>query len=231
VKRISGWLLPLALAVVGAVLIIVGELDLDDEPAPSLAPIPTPTEVALATPTPPPSVEATASIAPTPVPTPTPLPDDVVAVQLEIPAVGINVRVEQSTSAGNDDFPDDCCAFILRASSQPGRGTNSYIFAHAITSLFKPLWNAQIGDEVRVLMSNDLVFAYRITEVHPNVSCPDSRFPPHPTPPLDLVYALPNCDEGAIWTAPTDEERLTLQTSQGFNRNWGELVVVAEPVN
>ena len=24
-------------------------------------------------------------------------------------------------------------------------------------------------------------------------------------------------------------ERLTLQTSQGYNRNWGELVVVARP--
>jgi hypothetical protein len=28
---------------------------------------------------------------------------------------------------------------------------------------------------------------------------------------------------------PTPSERLTLQTSQGFNRNYGELVIVAEP--
>ena len=28
---------------------------------------------------------------------------------------------------------------------------------------------------------------------------------------------------------PTDYERLTLQTSQGYNRNWGELVIVARP--
>jgi hypothetical protein len=32
------------------------------------------------------------------------------------------------------------------------------------------------------------------------------------------------------WTQPTDHERLTLQTSQGYNRNWGELIVVAEPL-
>ena len=37
------------------------------------------------------------------------------------------------------------------------------------------------------------------------------------------------CAEGQRWLAPADHERLTLQTSQGFNRNWGELVVVAEP--
>jgi hypothetical protein len=38
-----------------------------------------------------------------------------------------------------------------------------------------------------------------------------------------------DCDEGVFWTQPTDHERLTLQTSQGYNRNWGELVVVADP--
>ena len=32
-----------------------------------------------------------------------------------------------------------------------------------------------------------------------------------------------------MWSAPTDHERLTLQTSQGYNRNWGEFIVVAEP--
>ena len=35
---------------------------------------------------------------------------------------------------------------------------------------------------------------------------------------------------GAAWTQPTDHERLTLQTSQGYNRNWGELIVVAKPI-
>ena len=35
------------------------------------------------------------------------------------------------------------------------------------------------------------------------------------------------CDTS--WTLPTPTERLTLQTSQGFNRNYGELVIIAEP--
>ena len=44
-----------------------------------------------------------------------------------------------------------------------------------------------------------------------------------------LRYAPDDCAYGASWSQPTDHERLTLQTSQGYNRNWGELVVIAEP--
>ena len=72
---------------------------------------------------------------------------------------------------------------------------------------------------------------YVVTEVRPNVPCPDPDADPGanpPNPPLALQIH-DDCSEGAFWTAPTDYERLTLQTSQGFNRNWGELVVVAEP--
>jgi hypothetical protein len=50
-----------------------------------------------------------------------------------------------------------------------------------------------------------------------------------PDPPLALQYADPGCP-GAAWAQPTDHERLTLQTSQGFNRNWGELIVIADPL-
>jgi hypothetical protein len=104
------------------------------------------------------------------------------------------------------------------------------MFAHAYRHLFKPLWNVQLGAEVKVLMSDDTVLQYRVTEIHPNVSCPDDRADPHPNPPLALKYAPPGCAEGVAWTQPTNHERLTLQTSQGYNRNWGELIVVAEPV-
>jgi len=44
-----------------------------------------------------------------------------------------------------------------------------------------------------------------------------------------LKYAPPGCT-GIAWTLPTDHERLTLQTSQGYNRNYGELVVIADPI-
>lgn len=229
-KRLSSWALPILLAVAGVALIIVGSLDLDPDPSPSLPPILTPTPVAQASDTPSAEPSELASSVPTPTPSATPIPDDVVAVQLEVPSVGINVLVRQSADGGTDSFPPDDAAYILRASSQPGRGTNSYIFAHALNTLFKPLWNVQIGAAVLVRMSDDSVLRYVVTEVRPNVPCPDPDAVTDnpPDPPLALQIH-DDCDEGVFWTQPTDHERLTLQTSQGYNRNWGELVVVADP--
>lgn len=235
-KRLSSWALPIILAVAGVGLIIVGSLDLDADAAPSLRPITTPTPVAQASDTPSPSAppsqapsaSAAGSATPAPTTSPTPLPDDVVAVQLDVPAVEIQVLVKQSSGGGVDAFPPPDAAYILAGSSQPGRGTNSYVFAHALNTLFKPLWNVQLGDEVLVRMSNDQVLTYVVTEVRPNVACPDENAEPHPNPPLALQIHT-TCDEGIFWTDPTDHERLTLQTSQGYNRNWGELVVIAEP--
>jgi hypothetical protein len=228
----AGVLLPLVLAAAGVGLILVGSLDIDEPPGPSLAPIPDPTSpVAVASP----SLESSGSPdatpqPPTPTPSPTPIPDDWVAVQLEIPSVGLNVLVKDAVNDADCDFPPEDAAYVICGGSQPGRGTNSYVFAHAELNLFKRLWNVQLGDEVKVLMSDDAVLRYVVTEVRPNVSCPDDREDPHPDPPLALKYAPPGCAEGAAWTNPTDHERLTLQTSQGFNRNYGELIVIAEPV-
>jgi Sortase domain len=176
----------------------------------------------------------TPSTEPTTAPTPTPLPDDVVAEQLQIASVGINVLVKQSTSEQTDDFPPSDAAYILRGGTQPGRNANSYIFAHAVNHLFKPLWNVQIGAEVRIRMSDGSVREYRVTEVRPNVACPDAGatennpedFGVTPPPALQIHE---NCDEGFFWTEATDYERITMQTSQGYNRNWGELVVIAKP--
>jgi hypothetical protein len=229
-RRRSGLLLPLILALAGVALIVVGSVDLDP-PSSSLPPIPDPTSpVAVVSPSREPTASPDATATADPTATPTPIPADWVAVQLQVESVGINVLVKQSASGGVDDFPPADAAYILRNSSQPGRGTNSYIFAHALLSLFKPLWNVQVGAEVKVLMSDGAVLRYVVTEVRPNVSCPDDRQAPHPNPPLALKYAGPGCEEGAAWTQPTDHERLTLQTSQGFNRNYGELIVIAEPV-
>ncbi len=98
--------------------------------------------------------------------------------------------------------------------------------------LFKPLWNVQPGAEILVRMSDETVLRYVVTEVRPNVPCPDPNADPAlnpPDPPLALQIH-DTCAEGALWTQPTPYERLTLQTSQGYNRNWGELVIVAQPV-
>lgn len=225
---------PLLLAIAGVALIIVGQLDLDQPPTPSLPPIPDPTTpVAVASPTltAEPSAAPTRTAAPEPTPSPTPIPEDWVAVQLQIEAVGINVAVRQAVDPQHCEFPPSDAAYVLCEGTQPGRGTNSYIFAHALSHLFKPLWNVQLGAEVKVRMSDGQVLRYVVTEVRPNVSCPDTRAAPHPNPPLVLRYAPPGCEDAVRWTQPTDHERLTLQTSQGFNRNWGELIIIAEPVD
>jgi Sortase domain len=239
VKRLSSWALPIILGVTGVALIIIGSLDLGAEPTPSLPDISSPSPVAQASPTPMPSDSASAPASPTAeptaTPTPTPLPADVVAVQLQIESVGINVLVEQSTSAATDGFPPSDAAYILSFGHQPGRNTNSYIFAHAVNHLFKPLWNVQIGARVLIRMSDDSVLEYRVTEVRPNVACPDPEattnnpedFGITPPPALQIHD---DCSEGGAWTAATEYERITMQTSQGYNRNWGELVVIAEPV-
>ncbi len=220
------------LGVTGVILIMVGTLGPQGEPASSLPPIgqPSPT----ATPSPVASagsVEPSASPegSPTASPTPSPLPDDVVAEQLEIRSVGINVLVRQSTSEAIDAFPPDDAAYILRNSVQPGRNQSSYIFAHALNHLFKPLWNVQLGDEVRVLMSDGSVLRYVVTEVRPNIPCPDPGADPalNPLNPPPALQIHDDCDEGRWWLATQPYERLTLQTSQGYNRNWGELIVVA----
>jgi len=234
VKRLSSWALPIILGVAGVALIIAGTLDLDADPPASLPPIATPTQVAQATATPARSASASArpsaSTEPTGSPTPTPMASNVIAEQLEVQSVGINIAVKQSTSQETDSFPPTDAAYILRAGNQPGRNTNSYIFAHALNTLFKPLWNVQIGAEVLIRMTDDSVLSYVVTEVRPNVPCPDPDATQNnpPDPPLALQIH-DDCAEGAFWTVPTDYERLTLQTSQGFNRNWGELVIVAEP--
>jgi hypothetical protein len=236
VKRLSGWALPLLLGVAGIALIIAGSLDRGEPPGESLPPIarPTPSPTAPAPTATPGEPTPTGTESPSPVATPTseatptPLPDDVTAVQLQVPSVDINVAVRQSTSDATDSFPPVDAAYILQGSSQPGRNTSSYIFAHALNTLFKPLWNVQLGAEILVRMSDESVLTYIVTEVRPNVPCPDPRAEPMPNPPLAL-QVHDTCAEGQRWLEPTDHERLTLQTSQGFNRNWGELIVIGKP--
>lgn len=226
-KRLLAWGLPAVLAVVGITLIVLGMREGD--PTVSLPPIVEPSGSAVAEASPSEAPSSAAST--TPQPTQTPLPAGIVAQQLEIPSVGINVLVQQSQDAATDNFPPRDSAYILQGSAQPGQNTNSYIFAHATEALFKPLWNVQVGAEVRVLMSDGSVLRYIVTEVRPNVPCPDPNADAAMNPPEPpLVLRLhEDCEEGIFWLQPTDHERLTLQTSQGFNRNWGEFVVVADP--
>jgi hypothetical protein len=213
-----GIVLPLVLAVAGVALLVVGQLQLDG-PAVSLKPIPD-SQVAVAS--------AGPSISIKPTPSASPVPSTWVAVQIQVASVDLNVAVKHA-KPGQCGFPPDDAAYVLCQSAEPGRGTNSYIIGHALPPLFKRLWNVTLGAEVKVLMSDGAVLRYVVTEIHANVSCPDAREAPMPNPPLALKYAPAGCP-GAAWSRPTDHELLTLQTSQGFNRNWGELVVIARPL-
>ena len=220
-----GIVLPLLLAVVGVGLILAGQLPVD-RPGASLPGIPDPSEVAVATPTPTPGPSG---FTPVPTPSPTPIPDDWVAVQLQVESVDVNVAVKHAT-VGQGGFPPDDAAYVLYQSSEPGRGTSTYIVGHALQHLFKRLWNVVLGAEIKIRMSDGVVLHYVVTEIHPNVSCPDGRADPMPNPPLALQYPPPGNCPGAEWAVPTNHERLTLQTSQGFNRNWGELIIIADPL-
>ena len=80
-----------------------------------------------------------------------------------------------------------------------------------MNTLFKPLWNVQVGAEVLVRMSDDSVLRYVVTEVRPNVACPDPDADPalNPLNPPLALQIHDDCTEGAFWTAGTDHERLT----------------------
>jgi len=219
-----GIVLPLILAVAGASLILAAQVPFD-KPAASLPGIPDETPVAVASPTPTPGPSGST---PVPTPTGTPIPEGWRAVQLEVASVDLNVAVKHAT-VGQGGFPPDDAAYVLYQSAEPGHGDNSYIVGHALQHLFKRLWNVTLGAEVKVLMSDGTVLRYVVTEIHPNQSCPDQRADPMPNPPLALQYAPSGCP-GARWANKTGYELLTLQTSQGFNRNWGELIIIAEPL-
>lgn len=149
-----------------------------------------------------------------------------VARRIEVPALGIDVPVAMAGTAAHEDFPPFDGAYILRSSSQPGQGSNAYLFAHAMPNLFKPLWWAEVGQQVIVTMSDGQQLGYRITAVVRDIPCPDPAAPK----PAGLPPVLANATECDLrWTLPTPHERLTMQTSQGFNRNYGEMVVIAEP--
>ncbi|MGZ8475413.1 MAG: sortase domain-containing protein [Candidatus Limnocylindria bacterium] len=228
-KRLLAWAVPAVLGVVGVTLIILGTRGEDGGPTTSLPPIVEPSTSAVAQVSPG-EAPSTATSA-TPQPTQTPVPAGTIAVQLEVPSVGVNVLIQQSVDDATDNFPPRDAAYILQGSAQPGQNANSYIFAHATEALFKPLWNVQVGAAVLIRMSDDSVRQYIVTEVRPNVPCPDPNADPAmnpPDPPLTLQLHE-TCEEGLFWLQPTDHERITLQTSQGFNRNWGEFVVVADP--
>ena len=220
-----GIVLPLLLAVVGVGLILAGQLPLD-RPRASLPGIPEPSEVAVATPTPRRVPPGSRRCRPR---QPRRSPLIGWPVQLEIPSVELNVAVKHAT-VGQGGFPPDDAAYVLYQSSEPGRGVNTYIVGHALQHLFKRLWNVQLGAEIKILMSDETRAALRRDRDPPQRQLPRRARRPDAQPAAGAPVRRRPAARAREWAVPTAHERLTLQTSQGFNRNWGELIIVADPL-
>lgn len=163
-----------------------------------------------------PSARATATFAPTasadastvsatPAPTIGPIPD---GYRIQMPRLGIDLPIAEGDlyrDTVEQQTPENF-AFHFPGTAFPGAIGNSYIYAHARRGMFLTLWNARIGDEVKVTTPAGGELKFVVTDVYPSV------------PPADTS-----------WLQPSDVERLTLQTSTGPNREDPRFVVIAAP--
>jgi len=169
-------------------------------PAGSVAP------VALPSATPSPTASADSQTAsPTPAPTIGPIPD---GYRIELPRLGIDLPIAEGDIERDvvvQKTPENY-AFHFPGTAIPGTVGNSYIYAHARRGMFLTLWNARVGDQVSITTPAGGQLKFVVTEVHPRV------------PPADTS-----------WLQPSGDERLTLQTSTGPNREDPRFVVIAAP--
>ena len=141
-----------------------------------------------------------------------------VVTRVVIDQLGIDLPV---IAQPNADYPSCNVAMYYQAAGlgQPGSGRSIYLYAHARTGMFGPLYERAIlgrsgGSKsllnmlVRVYTSDDYVFEYEIRRVLPHVRA-DSHF-------LDAPLAVKS-------------ETLWLQTSTGPNASYPKLQVVALP--
>ena len=134
-----------------------------------------------------------------------PIPD---GYRIELPRLGIDLPIAEGDVERDvviQKTPENF-AFHFPGTAIPGTVGNSYIYAHARQGMFLSLWNARVGDQVMVMTPAGAALKFVITEVHPKV------------PPADTS-----------WLQPSADERLTLQTSTGPNRDDPRFVVIAAP--
>jgi LPXTG-site transpeptidase (sortase) family protein len=173
-------------------------------PAGSVAPVALPSVSASATPSPTTSADSPTT-SPTPVPTVGPIPD---GYRIELPRLGIDLPIAEGDIERDvvvQKTPENY-AFHFPGTAIPGTIGNSYIYAHARRGMFLTLWNARVGDQVSITTPAGVHLQFVVTEVHPRVMPADTS-----------------------WLQPSGDERLTLQTSTGPNREDPRFVVVAAP--
>jgi sortase (surface protein transpeptidase) len=157
-----------------------------------------------------PSASPTATPAPTasvdsPTPSLGPIPD---GYRVALPRLGIDLPIAEGDIERDvviQKTPENF-AFHFPGTAIPGTVGNSYLYAHARRGMFLSLWNARVGDQVSITTPAGVELRFVVTEVHPRV------------PPADTS-----------WLQPSDDERLTLQTSTGPNRDDPRFVVIAAP--
>ncbi len=189
-------------------LVLIARSDAFAPVAPTFEPTPLPTAVVTPSPTP---TAALGTPSPAPSPTPTrdpraPIPD---GYRVQIPRLGIDLPISEGDLVRDVDqqrTPENF-AFHYPGTSIPGRGSNTYLYAHARVGMFLSLWNARPGDEIYVSTPDLRALRYVVTEVHPRVAVTETS-----------------------WVLPTIDERLTLQTSTGPNPGDPRFVVVAVPM-
>ncbi|MDQ6747938.1 MAG: sortase [Candidatus Dormibacteraeota bacterium] len=84
---------------------------------------------------------------------------------------------------------------------------NSYVYAHARTGMFWNLHDLNIGDTVEVDRGSNKVTRYRVSEIHRSVNWKDFT-----------------------WLQPTSDDRVTLQTCNGWRDEDPRFIVVARRV-
>lgn len=170
---------------------------------------PTPLE---ATATPGASPEATNEPSPTPGASPT-VP---VASRVVVPALGIDLPVvAQTYGPGHGSFPLCNVAQYLEQFAQPSQAGTTYIYGHARTGMFGPLWLtwrrdkgvSMIGDLVQVYTKDDKVYLYEIFKVITSHT-------------FDLARSV-----------PPGEQWVLLQTSTGYTALPPRLMVVGRLLN
>ena len=128
--------------------------------------------------------------------------------RIQMPRLGIDLPIAEGDVERDvviQQTPENF-AFHLPGTAIPGTFGNSYLYAHARRGMFLSLWNARVGDQVTVTTPAGVELKFVVTEVHPRV------------PPADTS-----------WIQPSGDERLTLQTSTGPNRDDPRFVVIAAP--
>jgi LPXTG-site transpeptidase (sortase) family protein len=95
----------------------------------------------------------------------------------------------------------------LLASASDGR-SNTYIYAHARNGMFWELHDLHIGDVVVVDYGAGKVLRFRVSEIHPKIFWKDFK-----------------------WLQPTGDDRLTLQTCNGWKDDDPRFVVIARRVS